>query len=203
MEVIVKATQATRAVYLRGDPGEAGPIPRGRLWAETDGLHFSDPGGADMRIEINDMRGITVSGRRPDDVPGRVPHGMLRVASQNNGHVDLWEFAVDRHAAAALRDTLGAARAARQEPPLPFVEQILGPASETSEFVAIKKGDVDGALMDGGRKTDRRRRTVPSRPRPSTPQSDTIRRRRLVAAGFLAGGALITAEIVLPLLLSH
>lgn len=173
---------SAKAVYLCGDPEEPGPIPRGRLSLERDGLHFTDPGGADMLIALEELKAVTVTGRRPEGVPGRTPRGTLRLASQHNGSVAVWEFAVDRPVAAQLRDRIDRLLARMRRPRLPYVEQLLGePASETGSFAAIE-------------------------PRPRTPRppqsSRVVRRRRWI----LAGGAIsvfVAAEVVIPLILSH
>ncbi len=173
------ATSA-KAVYLRGDPSEPGPIPRGRLALERDGLHFTDPGGADMRIELEQLKAVTVTGRRPEGVPGRTPHGTLRLASQRNGSVDVWEFAVDRRVAAELRDRIDRLLARMRRPRLPFVEQLMG-LEEGEETISIRKVEPSNA----GR-----------------PVSDAVRRRRWILIGGLIA-IFAAAEVALPLILAR
>jgi hypothetical protein len=180
--VLKTPSRSAKAVYLRGDPEEPGPILRGRLSLERDGLHFTDPGGANMLIALEELKAVTVTGRRPEGVPGRTPHGTLRLASQQNGSVAVWEFAVDRPVAAQLRDRIDRLLARMRRPRLPYVEQLLGePASETGSFAAIA-------------------------PRASgTPDSDrsrVIRRRRWLVAGG-AIGVFVAVDVVLPIVLTH
>ena len=126
---------SVRADYLRGDPAEAGPITRGRLELETDGLRFSVPGGPEMRIDLRSMEGLTVTGRSPYERPRRHARGTMLIAARRNGTFDVWEFAVERKSGAVLQDRINRELHARglRRPPLPFVEQLVGPVPPPGE----------------------------------------------------------------------
>jgi hypothetical protein len=188
-----------KAVYLRGDPGEPGPIPRGRLRLQGHGLYFTDPGGADMRIEVEQLRAVTVTGRRPNGVPGRVPRGTLKLASQHEGSVAVWEFAVDRALAAGLRDDIDRILAQMQRPALPFVEQLLESEGEIASGNGSNAQDENGDWVPRDA-TDSGPRIKPSLA--SRPRSELVKRRRWILLGAVVA-VFATAEIVLPLLLTH
>jgi len=120
---------SVRADYLRGDPTEDGPITRGRLELEPEGLHFKVPGGPDLRIELEALEALTVSGRSPYEHPRRRTRGTMLVAARRNGDVDVWEFAVERKAGAMLQDRINRELHTQgvRRPPLPYVEQLVGP----------------------------------------------------------------------------
>jgi hypothetical protein len=127
---------SVRADYLRGDPAEAGPITRGRLELETDGLRFSVPGGPEMRIDLRSMEGLTVTGRSPYERPRRHARGTMLIAARRNGRTfDVWEFAVERKSGAVLQDRINRQLHARglRRPPLPYVEQLVGPVPPPAE----------------------------------------------------------------------
>jgi hypothetical protein len=193
---------SAKAVYLRGDPEEPGPIPRGRLRLERDGLHFTDPGGANMLIALEELRAVTVTGRRPEGIPGRTPHGTLRLASQHNGSVAVWEFAVDRPAAAELRDRIGHLLASMRRPALPFVEQLLG-----IDEGEAPSGDVNGHPPNGngaaraGTSSFHQVEPEPNGDR-STPRSAIVKRRRWLLIGGVIG-VFAAAEVILPLVLAR
>jgi hypothetical protein len=134
---------SVRADYLRGDPSQDGPITRGRLELEPAGLRFSAPGAPDLRIALGDMEGLTVSGRSPYQHPRRSVRGTMFVAARCNGTVDVWEFALEREAGATLRDRINRELHARRlrRPPLPFVEQLVGPIAPSE--------DAPGAAANG------------------------------------------------------
>jgi hypothetical protein len=126
---------SVRADYLRGDPSEDGPITRGKLELEPEGLHFTVPGGPEMRIELEALEALTVSGRSPYEHPRKRTNGTMLVAARRNGDVDVWEFAVERKAGATLRDRIHRELHARglRRPPLPFVEQLVGPVGSAGD----------------------------------------------------------------------
>jgi hypothetical protein len=190
---------SAKAVYLRGDPGEPGPIPRGRLRLEGHGLYFTDPGGADMRIELEQLKAVTVTGRRPEGVPGRVPRGTLKLASQREGSVAVWEFAVDRSLAAGLRDDIDRILAQMQRPALPFVEQLLESEGEPANGNG-SNGHAVNAIRVAHDTTEPVPRIKPSLG--SRPRSELVRRRRWILLGAVVA-VFGTAEIIIPLLLTH
>src|SRR5215211_4847684 len=126
---------SVRADYLRGDPTEDGPITRGRLELEPEGHHFKVPGGPDLRIELEALEALTVSGRSPYEHPRRRTRGTMLVAARRNGDVDVWEFAVERKSGAVLQDRINRELHARglRRPPLPYVEQLVGPVPPPDE----------------------------------------------------------------------
>lgn len=146
-------TPSVRADYLRGDPAQHRPIRRGRLELEPGGLRFSAPGSPELRIDLGDMEGLTVSGRSPYEHPRRAVRGTMFVAARRNGSVDVWEFAVERKAGATLRDRIHRELHVRRlrRPPLPFVEQLVGPIEELEEDGrAAAETNGSGATQDRG-----------------------------------------------------
>jgi hypothetical protein len=123
---------SVRADYLRGDPAQDGPITRGKLEADDGALRFTAPGSPDLRIPLSAMEGLTVSGRSPYEHPRRAVNGTMFVAARSNGGVDVWEFALERKAGATVRDWVNRELHLRRlrRPPLPFVEQLVGPIEE-------------------------------------------------------------------------
>jgi hypothetical protein len=124
-----KSPPGVRADYLRGDPDEQGPLTRGRLELEDRGLHFTVPGGPELRIELEQLEALTVSGRSPYEHPRRHARGTMLLAARREQSVEVWEFAVKRKDGATLRDRIHRELHARglRRPPLPFVEQLVGP----------------------------------------------------------------------------
>jgi hypothetical protein len=124
-----RGAPSVRADYLRGGGDQEGPILRGRLTLEDRELRFSAPDRPDLSIDLGDMEGLTVSGRSPYEHPRRYVRGTMRVAARSNGTVDVWEFAVARKAGAMLQDRINRELHARRlrRPPLPYVEQLVGP----------------------------------------------------------------------------
>jgi hypothetical protein len=171
-----------RADYVRGDPAEDGPITRGQLELEPQGLHFSAPGHPDLRIELERLEGLTVSGRSPYERPRRHARGTMFVAARRNGDVDVWEFAVSRKAGATLRDSIHRELHARglRRPPLPFVEQLVGPIESLHD-------DAPTAPAENGHPSEARRRL-------------RLPRLRVILLGLLIT-AVVAAEIVLGLAL--
>jgi hypothetical protein len=151
-----RGAPSVRADYLRGDADEEGPILRGRLRLEDRQLRFSAPERPDLSIDLGDMEGLTVSGRSPYERPRRYVRGTLRVAARSNGAVDVWEFAVARKAGAMLQDRINRELHARRlrRPPLPYVEQLVGPippwgeepARNGSNSPSPEEGDVGSRL---------------------------------------------------------
>lgn len=136
---------SVRADYLRGDPAEQGPITRGTLELEPQGLHFRVPGGPELRIELERLEALTVSGRSPYERPRRHARGTMLFAARRNGTVDVWEFAVDRRAGAGLRDRIHRELHKRglRRPPLPFVEQLVGPIAPLDHPAPPRTGKED------------------------------------------------------------
>jgi hypothetical protein len=68
------------------------------------------------------------------------------VAARSNGSVDVWEFAVERKAGAELRDRIHRELHARRlrRPPLPFVEQLVGPIEDLDPPDAASNGHTSG-----------------------------------------------------------
>jgi hypothetical protein len=150
---------SVRADYLRGDPSQDGPITRGRLELEPAGLRFSAPGAPDLRIALADMEGLTVSGRSPYEHPRRAVRGTMFVAARCNGTVDVWEFALEREAGATLRDRINRELHARRlrRPPLPFVEQLVGPIAAPEDAAGAA---TNGHPAEGGERSLLRPRVV-------------------------------------------
>jgi hypothetical protein len=145
-----KSKPSVRADYLRGDPSERGPLTRGRLELEDRGLHFTVPGGPELRIELEQLEALTVSGRSPYERPRRHARGTMLVAARRNESVEVWEFAVERKAGATLRDGIHRELHARglRRPPLPFVEQLVGPVEHPAESPPPAPSNGDGADDD-------------------------------------------------------
>jgi hypothetical protein len=180
---------SVRADYVRGDPEEDGPITRGRLELVPGGLLFSGPDGPDLRIELERLEGLTVSGRSPYEHPRRHARGTMLVAARRNGSVDVWEFAVEREAGATLRDSIHRELYTRglRRPPLPFVEQLVGPVGPPEEPLTKKneharKNGHDGEPADAS----------PPPPRP------LLWRLRFAIVAF-AITAVIAAEVLVAL----
>jgi hypothetical protein len=147
-----QSAPSVRADYLRGDPAEDGPITRGRLELEPEGLHFTVPGGPDLRIELEALEALTVSGRSPYEHPRRRTRGTMLVAARRNGDVDVWEFAVERKAGAMLQDRINRELHAQglRRPPLPYVEQLVGPVGPPNGAHGHDgNGSRNGAETDG------------------------------------------------------
>lgn len=144
-----KRPPSVRADYLRGDPSERGPLTRGRLELAERGLHFTVPGGPELRIELEQLEALTVSGRSPYERPRRHARGTMLVAARRNESVEVWEFAVERQAGATLRDRIHRELHARglRRPPLPFVEQLVGPVEAPTEAPSTT-GNGDGSMRD-------------------------------------------------------
>jgi hypothetical protein len=181
---------SVRADYLRGDPTEHDPIIRGRLELEPEGLHFSGPDGPDLRIELERLEGLTVSGRSPYERPRRHARGTMLVAARRNGSVDVWEFAVEREAGATLRDSIHRELYARglRRPPLPFVEQLVGPIGPPEEQLAK-----NGHASKNGHDTD------PADASPAQPSPRLWRLRFAIVAFAIT--AVIAAEVLVALAL--
>jgi hypothetical protein len=143
---------SVRADYLRGDPIEDGPITRGRLELDPEGLHFTVPGGPELRIELEALEALTVSGRSPYEHPRKRTRGTMLVAARRNGGVDVWEFAVERKAGAMLQDRINRELHAQglRRPPLPFVEQLVGPVEPPNDTNGRNgHGSTNGAASGG------------------------------------------------------
>ena len=141
---------SVRADYLRGDPSERGPLTRGRLELEDRGLHFTVPGGPELRIELEQLEALTVSGRSPYERPRRHARGTMLVAARRNESVEVWEFAVERKAGATLRDRIHRELHARglRRPPLPFVEQLVGPVEPPAESTRSPTANGEGSTNE-------------------------------------------------------
>ena len=127
---------SVRADYLRGDPAKRAPITRGRLEAAPKGIRFSGPEGDDLRIDLRAMEALTVSGRSPYEHPRRrSQRGTMLIAARRNDSVEVWEFAVERKSGAVLRDWINRELHLRglRRPPLPFVEQLVGPVAPPAD----------------------------------------------------------------------
>lgn len=183
-------TPSARADYLRGDPAAEGPITRGRLELTPDGLRFSAPEAPELHIDLAEMEGLTVSGRSPYQRPRRYVRGTMLVAARRNGSVDVWEFAVARKAGAVLRDRIHRELHARRlrRPPLPFVEQLVGPVPPPGESNGSNgaAGPIEATAAAAG-------------PSLSARASLSLRRPG-VALVALAALAVLLAEILVPLL---
>jgi hypothetical protein len=103
-----------------------------------------------MRIDLRSMEGLTVTGRSPYERPRRHARGTMLVASRRNGTFDVWEFAVERKAGAVLQDRINRQLHARglRRPPLPYVEQLVGPVPPPGED-ASEPINGHGALRSG------------------------------------------------------
>lgn len=184
------ATPSARADYLRGDPAAPEPITRGRLELAEGELRFSAPQAPELHIDLADMEGLTVSGRSPYERPRRAVRGTMLVAARRNGSVDVWEFAVSRKAGAVLRDRINRELHARRlrRPPLPFVEQLVGPVLPPEQ-----KNGFNGAAHPIAPVAAPAGLEMPARPSLSL-------RRPGVALVALAASAVLLAEILVPLL---
>jgi hypothetical protein len=69
----------------------------------------------------------------------------MLVAARRNESVEVWEFAVERKAGATLRDRIHRELHARglRRPPLPFVEQLVGPVEPPDEAPGSGNGAGD------------------------------------------------------------
>jgi hypothetical protein len=178
-----KGAPSVRADYLRGDPSEQGPLTRGRLELEDQGLQFKVPGGPELRIELEQLEALTVSGRSPYERPRRHARGTMLVAARRNDSVEVWEFAIERKAGATLRDRIHRELHARglRRPPLPFVEQLVGPVEPPEETAP-------GAASNGGDATHKHSLWR------------TIARPRVVLVALLIA-AIVAAEVFIALAL--
>ena len=142
-----KSPPGVRADYLRGDPDEQGPLTRGRLELEDRGLHFTVPGVPELLIELEQLEALTVSGRSPYEHPRRHARGTMLLAARRDESVEVWEFAVTRKNGATLRDRIHRELHARglRRPPLPFVEQLVGPVEPPAEPSRAPTGDGGGS----------------------------------------------------------
>jgi hypothetical protein len=186
---------SVRADYLRGDQAEVRPMTRGRLELESGELRFSVPGGTDMRIDLRSLEGLTVSGRSPYERPRRHARGTMLIAARRNGTVDVWEFAVERKAGAALRDRIHRELHATgvRRPPLPFVEQLVGPVPPLGE----ESPDSRNGHTSGGADDER---NEPG----DAPAADDRRLRRQDSRALLiafTGAAIVAAEVLAVVLL--
>jgi hypothetical protein len=175
-----KGTPSVRADYLRGDPQKEGPIARGRLEAAPRGIRFSGPEGADLEIDLRAMEALTVSGRSPYEHPRhRSQRGTMLIAARRGSSVEVWEFAVERKSGAVLRDWINRELHLRglRRPPLPFVEQLVGPVPPAGD---------DPTAADQGRNHARR--------------GFSLRRWHVALLGFLIS-AVIGAELLIVLAL--
>ena len=192
MEIRATRTKAARADYLGGDPAEERSIDGGRLDFDSTGLRFSGPAGAELRLPVDGLLGITISGRAAERRRRRAIRGTMRVAGLRGAEPTEWLFAIDRSAATALRGRVDRELASRGRSPLPFVEELdgfplhRGPANgapypeghPSLELSIAELGNrLDGA---GGGKPSRRRRILP---------------------WVLLGIALVAAEVIVPLVL--
>jgi hypothetical protein len=119
--------RAARADYVRGDPVQPGPVTGGRLALEPTCLRFTGPEGDELRIELEELEGLTVSGSaggRPTHGPRRAPRGTMFVAGLRHRQPTVWEFAIDRSAGAEFRERVNRGRTKTGHPPLPFVEAL-------------------------------------------------------------------------------
>lgn len=183
------AKTAARADYLGGDPVEAGSVSGGQLNVDPSGLRFSGPGGAELRLPLDALLGISISGRAAQR-SRRALHGTMRVAGMRGEVPAEWRFAIDRAAAAALAGQVNRELASRGEGPLPHVEEVDGfplngngarAAGQVSRPPSLQLAELGHRLNS----LDARRRS----------------RRRPVLPWVVLGGALIAVEVVVPLIL--
>lgn len=220
-----RADPGMRAGYLGGDPAWPEPQPRGRLGLVDGTLRFEAPGAPDVEIPVEDLEGISLSGRQlhRHGAFSRAIRGTMWVAAWRDGEPAVWEFAIDRSEGAALRDRINSERQTRGTYPLPFVEEL-------SEFPSPLLGDGDGSGAlplsgngarhpDGLVTRDRAVAIVPtaeaSAPAPidaTEGQDDrqareslrdfARRRPRLVIALAAIAAIVVLAEVLIPVILS-
>ena len=142
MEIRATRTKAARADYLGGDPAEERSIDGGRLDFDSTGLRFSGPAGAELRLPVDGLLGITISGRAAERRRRRVIRGTMRVAGLRGAEPTEWLFAIDRSAATALRGRVDRELASRGRSPLPFVEELDG--------FPLHPGPANGAPLPDG-----------------------------------------------------
>jgi len=187
------ATAAGRADYLGGDPIESSAIEGGRLDVHRSGLRFSGPAGAELRLPLDDLLGISLSGRAVESRHRRAIHGTMRIAGLRGTEPTEWLFAIDRSAASALRRRVDRELASRGRSPLPFVEELdgfplhrrsarptEGPAG--APHLQLKVAELGHMLASADA-----RKHSPSR--------------RRILPWVLLGAALIAAEVIVPLIL--
>lgn len=198
-------TSSARADYLRGAPAADGPITRGRLELTPGGLRFSAPDGPELRIDLADMEGLTVSGRSPYERPRRAVRGTMLVATRRNGSLDVWEFAVARNAGAVLRDRIHRELHARRlrRPPLPFVEQLVGPVLAQGEVRRATASNGSSVAPGEGKSADGahgdQRGVDPGGLSLPVKRTLNLRRPRVAIVAVVAF-AVILAEVLVPLL---
>lgn len=211
-----------RAGYLGGDPGQPEPQLDGRLELSGGALRFDVPYAPVMEIALDDLEGITLSGRHihrhgPFSRPIR---GTMWVAAWREGKPAVWEFAVDRSAGESLRERINIERQAHDMHALPFVEEL---DEFPSPFVGAGNGD--GAHTNGGNgavSAGVEGFTATVTPDPTEPPTQVLddpelqgserqreslrdfarRRPRLVIAMGAGAAIFITAEVLIPVLLS-
>lgn len=185
------AKTAARADYLGGDPVEVGAVSGGQLNVDPAGLRFSAPEGPELRLPLEALLGISISGRAAER-SRRALHGTMRVAGMRGEVPAEWRFAIDRSAAAALARQVNRELASRGERPLPHVEEVDGfplngngngvrAAPEVSRPPSLQLAELGHRLNS----LDARRRS----------------RRRPVVPWVILGSALVAVEVVVPLIL--
>jgi hypothetical protein len=118
-------TDHARANYLEGDPERPTSIVGGRLDCEPGGLRFSST-ERELLFGLDELLGISITGRTPAPEDGNELRGTMRVAGLEQGEPAEWVFAVDRSDAAEIQRRLNQARAARGRPALPHIEELIG-----------------------------------------------------------------------------
>ena len=118
-------TDHARANYLDGDPDQPRSILGGRLDCEPGGLRFSST-ERELLFGLDDLLGISITGRTPAREDGNDIHGTMRVACLEQGEPAERVFAVDRSDAAEIQRRLNQELAARGRPALPHIEELAG-----------------------------------------------------------------------------
>lgn len=118
-------TDHARANYLEGDPEQPTSIVGGRLDCEPGGLRFSST-ERELLFGLDDLRGISITGRTPARDDGNQIRGTMRVAGLEEGEPAEWVFAVDRADAAEIQHRLNRELAVRGRPALPHIEELIG-----------------------------------------------------------------------------
>jgi len=118
-------TVHARANYLEGDPDRPEVILGGRLDCEPGGVRFSSA-ERELLFGVDELLGISISGRTAAKEDGNKIHGTMRIASLEEGEPAEWVFAVDRSDAAEIQRQLNHELAARGLPPLPHIEELAG-----------------------------------------------------------------------------
>ncbi len=187
-----------KADYIEGDPAEPGPIPDGRLDLDSGTLLFHSPGRAGFRIELAELYGMTVSGATAR-CPGFKPsaRGTTRVALRRDRRPMVWEFAIDRSKAVALRERINRALEDMGRSPLPFVEALYEFKEASRAKAVLQEAAPPRRLYQREVRAQRTSEHEQLEAESKRPGKLTPKQRRIV---FSVLGAAIALEVIVPLL---